>query len=92
MGCLTNEVAFHHFIDQNYDSNTMGLEDRRRMEILRSRAVRAGQALGIPPERTYGDTWQAAWKMIAHDRKEDALQEVKRARACLSQPSGSTRP
>ena len=93
MTCLTNEVAWHAFVDQTYDPAAMLPEDRRRVEILRSRAVGAGQAIGISPERTYGDTWQQAEKLIAEDQKEEigdaAVQRVMRARACLARPGGS---
>jgi len=93
MGCLTNEVAWHEFIDQTYDPKGMMPEDRQRVEILRSRAVQAGQAIGIPAERTYGDTWLEAEKIIRRpkDIQIAVVEQVKQARACLPRPVGSTR-
>ena len=93
MGCLTNELAWHEFVDQNYDLNTMMPEDGRRVRILRSRAVRAGQAIGISAERTYGDTWREAEKIIRRydDVQIAAIKRARRARSCLPQPAGSTR-
>jgi hypothetical protein len=93
MGCLINEVAWHEFVDQTYDPTAMMSEDRRRVELLRARAVRAGQAIGIPAERTYGDTWLEAEKTIRRpkDIQIAVVEQVKHARACLPQPAGSTR-
>lgn len=93
MRCLTNELASHEYVDQIYDPNTMFWEDRKRLEILRSRAVSAGELIGIPAERTYGDTWQATDEII-HRHENAQIAAVKRfkiARACLPQPAGFIR-
>jgi len=59
---------------------------------LRSRAVAAGQTIGIPAERTYGDAWFEAEKTIRgpKDIQIAVAAQVKQARACLPQPAGST--